>query len=67
MLGAEIETFLASFSKDMEEGTAAVFVGAGLSKSAGFVDWKSLLAPIAREIGLDVEKEHDLLALAQYH
>ena len=31
------------------------------------VDWKSLLKSIADDIGLDVDKEHDLITLAQFH
>lgn len=62
-----IDNFIDSFSNDMEEGTAAIFVGAGLSRSAGFVDWRSLMAPMARELGLNIAREHDLLSLAQYY
>ena len=35
-------------------------------KESGYVDWKTLLESIASELGLEVEKEHDLVALAQY-
>ena len=44
----------------------AVFAGAGLSKSAGYFDWKSLLKEPAMQIGLNIDKEHDLLNVAQY-
>jgi len=56
-----------SLSKELAEGNLAVFAGAGLSRSAGFVDWKSLLKPIADDLDLDVEREWDLVTLAQYH
>ena len=42
------------------------FAGAGLSASLGYVDWKGLLRTPARRIGLDVDKETDLVTLAQY-
>ena len=43
------------------------FIGAGLSITAGFCSWKELLREPAEEIGLDVEKESDLVNLAQYY
>lgn len=56
-----------SLSKELAEGNLAIFAGAGFSRGAGFVDWKSLLKPIADDLDLDVEKEWDLVTLAQYH
>ncbi|MBA1250300.1 MULTISPECIES: SIR2 family protein [Pseudomonas] len=56
-----------TLSKELAEGNLAIFAGAGLSRAAGFVDWKSLLKPIADDLDLDVEKEWDLVTLAQYH
>lgn len=44
-----------------------MFVGAGLSRSAGYVDWNGLLSDIASDLNLDVTKETDLVAVAQYH
>jgi hypothetical protein len=61
------EEFLAAYLKELAENNAAVFVGAGLSKAAGYVDWPGLLKPIATELGLDVTKEPNLVTLAQYH
>lgn len=54
-------------SKELAEGNLAIFAGAGLSRAAGFVDWKALLKPIADDLDLDIEKEWDLVTLAQYH
>ena len=31
------------------------------------VNWKGLLKDLAEELGLDIEKEHDLIGVAQYH
>lgn len=63
----EIEAFIKIFVKDLAESNVAIFAGAGLSKSAGYVDWPGLLRDIADELGLSVDKEHDLISLAQYH
>lgn len=49
------------------EGNAAIFAGAGLSRPSGYVDWKELLRPLASDIKLNVDKEKDLLAVAQYY
>lgn len=59
--------FYEHFAAAMEDGDAALFVGAGLSVPAGFVNWKELLRDIAEDLGLRVDDESDLVALAQYH
>ncbi|EGD5168501.1 hypothetical protein DTX30_25340, partial [Escherichia coli] len=64
---AEVEAFIRTYVKDLEEGVAAVFAGAGLSRTSGFVNWSELLREIAEELGLSVELEHDLISVAQYH
>jgi hypothetical protein len=63
----EIELFIQDYLKEIREDNAAIFAGAGLSAPAGFVNWRDLLRPIADELRLDVDKEHDLVAIAQYH
>ncbi len=60
-------SFLRSYVTAMHEGDAALFVGAGFSRSAGFVDWKGFLRECASELGLDIDRESDLVAVAQYH
>jgi hypothetical protein len=58
--------FLREFTKELHNKNAAVLAGAGLSMSAGFVDWKGLLSEIIQDLDLDPEKEHDLVTVAQY-
>lgn len=55
------------FVSAMHEGDAAFFIGAGLSRPSGFVDWRGLLRECASELGLDIDREHDLVAIAQYY
>jgi len=62
----EINSFIDDYIRCIKEGCAAIFAGAGLSVASGYVDWKELLRNPAKRIGLDVEKETDLVALAQY-
>lgn len=64
---ASVNELIRNYSKAVQEGYAAVFAGAGLSRSSGYVDWKSLLKPLAQEIGLNIDKENDLVAVAQYY
>ena len=62
------ELFVREYTNAIQNGTAAIFAGAGFSKSAGFVDWATLLKDVAEEIDLDSSKETgNLPALAQYY
>lgn len=64
---AHLNRFVDTFTKAIKENNAAIFAGAGLSIPAGYVNWKNLLRDIAAELGLDIDKEDDLIAIAQYH
>lgn len=55
------------YVNDLSENNAAIFAGAGMSKAAGYVNWPELLEDIANELGLEIDKEYDLISLAQYH
>ncbi|MFW5804671.1 MAG: SIR2 family protein, partial [bacterium] len=66
-LTLEQKRFINKYVEKVINGDAAIFAGAGLSTSAGFVNWKELLRDLAEEIDLDVEKESDLVSVAQYH
>lgn len=65
-MNSEINVFINKYVKEIRNNNAAFFAGAGFSKESGYVDWKTLLESIASELGIEVEKEHDLVALAQY-
>lgn len=62
-----LNRFIDTFSKAIKENNTAIFAGAGLSIPAGFVNWKNLLRDVAAELNLDIDKENDLIAIAQYH
>jgi hypothetical protein len=66
-MNTEIAGFIDRYVKEIKENNAVVFLGAGFSKKSGFVNWKELLKDIAKELSLNIEKETDLVALAQYH
>lgn len=59
--------FIDDYFRDIETGDAGIFAGAGLSVPAGYVDWRDLLRPLANEIDLDIARESDLVAVAQFH
>jgi hypothetical protein len=57
---------ISNYVKAIKENNAVVFAGAGISVDSGFFDWRRLLEPIAKRLGLDINEEYDLTALAQY-
>lgn len=61
------QQFISDFSAAMLENNVAVFAGAGLSVPSGYVNWKELLRQFSDSIGLDIDKEHDLISVAQYY
>ena len=63
----EIAGFLKRYLAEIEAGNAAIFAGAGLSKPAGFVDWRELLREIGDDLGLVMDRENDLVSVAQWH
>ncbi|MGD6903407.1 SIR2 family protein [Bacillus infantis] len=64
---SSIREFLRTYVKAIQDSNAAIFAGAGLSRPAGYVDWKELLREVAEDLQLNIDQEADLIALAQYH
>nr|VFK16768.1 MAG: SIR2-like domain-containing protein [Candidatus Kentron sp. LPFa] len=63
----EQSQFIKRYAEVLGSGDAALFAGAWLSRAAGYVDWRALLKEIAIDLDLDIDRESDLVALAQYH
>ncbi len=63
----QLTQFVDKYIKSINAENAAIFAGAGMSVSTGLVNWKDLLREMAEELNLDVDKETDLIALAQYY
>lgn len=61
------DRFIQDTLAELKEENLALFIGAGLSAHAGFVNWKELLKPLAKDLELNIDKENDLVSLAQYH
>lgn len=64
---SDIQSFINTFANDIADDNAAIFAGAGLSVGSGYVNWSELMREIAEELGLDVDRETNLIAIAQYH
>lgn len=63
----ETQRFIRNYANEVLSGKAAIFAGAGLSIPCNLPSWKDLLEPMASSIGLDVNKESDLLSVIQYY
>jgi len=61
------EQLINNYVYQIRNGDAAMFIGAGMSRSSGFVDWRGLLSVCAAELNLDINQEQDLVAVAQYY
>ena len=59
--------FIKDFTQALQTETASVFLGAGISKENGLVNWKDLVRNLGNEIGLNVDKENDLISVLQYY
>jgi hypothetical protein len=55
--------FMGDFLGEIVQGTSAIFAGAGLSVPAGFLDWRNLVRPLARDLDLSIDLENDLIAV----
>ena len=66
-MSSSTDKFVRHYSRAVRSGDAALFIGAGMSQRAGFVDWRELLREIAEDLSLDIDRESDLVAIAQYH
>jgi Sir2- and TIR-associating SLOG family/SIR2-like domain len=60
------ETLIREYAEELRNYNAVVFVGAGLSRSSGYLDWRQLLAPVIRDLGLNAATDVDLVTVAQY-
>lgn len=66
-IGISKKELIDELEKALNISEFSVFIGAGLSKGAGYFDWKGLLKAPAMKLNLDVNGEHDLVSLAQYY
>jgi hypothetical protein len=58
--------FIDSYARFLSNGSAGLFIGAGVSMQAGYPSWRQLVRDMAEDIGLDASKEDDLAGVVQY-
>ena len=61
------EGLVSDFASQLQLGKATLFIGSGISRKSGYAGWKDVLKDVAAEIDLDVDKEKDLITLAEYY
>jgi hypothetical protein len=59
--------FLNTFSEQIINNEASLFLGTGVSRNSGYPSWMELLTPCANELGIEITAESDLFAVAQYY
>ena len=52
--------FISEYAGYLQQGTGGLFLGAGLSTSAGYPTWRDLVSEMAEELELDADNEPDL-------
>ena len=60
------DEFVETFSGNLTDGSALVFLGAGISRSAGYPSWIGLVQIMAKELKLDLTNETDLAGVVQF-
>lgn len=61
------EELVKKFVKMLTINKATVFIGAGLSRASGYVDWKELLRSPAKSLGLDIDREFNFAEVAEMY
>lgn len=61
------DELIRDLSYAIDNSELAAFIGAGLSMPVGFKSWKDMLKEPAEGLKLDIDKEQDLLSVAQYY
>lgn len=66
MITKDIQHFIETYSQELISGSAAYFIGAGISIDSNLPDWSGLIEPFAKKIGIDDLKGKDMPLMAQY-
>lgn len=59
--------FVDYYSKQAINEETSLFIGAGVSISAGYPSWKKLLSEVSDQLDIELDKESDLFLLAQFY
>src|SRR5699024_11825307 len=58
--------FINEYVKALNNNRGVLFAGAGLSVPSGGINYRDLLSEEAESIDIDVDRENDLISVAQY-
>ena len=61
------ESFVEEVARHINDNTAALFMGAGVSASTGLPSWVEILKPLAEKLGIIITSEADLYQIAQFY
>ena len=61
------EKFIDYYVAQVRRGNVSLFLGAGVSASAGLPSWATLLDPCAKQLGIEINGGMDLFLIAQYY
>ncbi len=62
-----IDLFEKKIIEELKNNNLVIFAGAGVSMGSNYIGWKDLVRDIAEELELCVDREHDLISIAQYY
>lgn len=63
----EDKLFFEDFAEKIINDEVSLFLGAGISSSAGYPGWGTLLEPCAKKLGISITEDTDLYLVAQYY
>lgn len=61
------EIFIKEYAEKLKYKKASLFIGSGISRKCGYAMWRDVLRECAEEIDLNVDKESDLITLAEFY
>ncbi|MBQ2654854.1 MAG: SIR2 family protein [Methanobrevibacter sp.] len=61
------ESFVEEVARHINDNTAALFMGAGVSASTGLPSWREILNPLAEKLGIIITPDADLYQIAQFY